>query len=97
HEEGTGLIEDNEINNNTLVGVWITTGSTPTLRNNRIHSGKQINPCIRRNKIWGGQNGGVLTYNGGGVLEENEVFNNRFDGICLATGVEPKLRSKYNV
>ena len=33
----------------------------------------------------------------GGVLEENEVFNNRFDGICLATGVEPKLRSKYNV
>ena len=26
HEEGTGLIEDNEINNNTLVGVWITRG-----------------------------------------------------------------------
>ena len=23
------------------------------------------NPCIRRNKIWGGQNGGVLVYNGG--------------------------------
>jgi len=37
-----GLIEDNEINNNTLAGVWITTGSTPTLRNNRIHSGKQV-------------------------------------------------------
>ena len=30
----------------------------------------------------------------GGVLEENEVFNNRFDGICLATGVEPQLSSK---
>ena len=26
HEEGLGLIEDNEINNNTLAGVWITTG-----------------------------------------------------------------------
>ena len=26
HEEGMGLIEDNEINNNTLAGVWITTG-----------------------------------------------------------------------
>ena len=94
HEEGMGLIEDNEINNNTLAGVWITTGrnrlqislmcdncshcsvvghtahaesnrmfekfpvksfmsfvsffvkfclgSTPTLRHNRIHSGKQV-------------------------------------------------------
>ena len=27
HEEGMGLIEDNEINNNTLAGVWITTGN----------------------------------------------------------------------
>ena len=26
HEDGMGLIEDNEINNNTLAGVWITTG-----------------------------------------------------------------------
>ena len=94
HEEGMGLIEDNEINNNTLAGVWITTGkwnwiqislmcnnycshcsvigytahaqsnrmfknflikffmlfvssfvklgSAPTLRHNRIHSGKQV-------------------------------------------------------
>lgn len=33
----------------------------------------------------------------GGVLEENEVFNNRFDGICLATGVEPQLNSKCNL
>lgn len=24
-----GLIEDNEINNNTLAGVWITTGNNP--------------------------------------------------------------------
>ena len=27
----------------------------------------------------------------GGVFERNEVFNNRFDGICLATGVNPKM------
>ena len=26
------------------------------------------NPCIRRNKIWGGQNGGVLVYNGGNLI-----------------------------
>ena len=28
------------------------------------------NPCIRRNKIWGGQNGGVLAYNGGRVFKK---------------------------
>lgn len=27
---------------NTLAGVWVTTGSTPVLRRNRIHSGKQV-------------------------------------------------------
>ena len=32
----------------------------------------------------------------GGVLERNEVFNNRFDGICLATGVCPKILGTYD-
>ena len=32
------------------------------------------NPTINRNKIWGGQNGGVLVYNGGKVLS--------FYGFC---------------
>ena len=27
----------------------------------------------------------------GGVLEKNEIFNNRFDGVSLATGVLPKM------
>lgn len=42
HERGTGLIENNEIYGNSLAGVWITTESNPTLRGNRIHSGKQV-------------------------------------------------------
>lgn len=42
HEKGQGLIEENEVYSNTLAGVWITTGSTPVLRKNRIHSGKQV-------------------------------------------------------
>ena len=42
HEKGKGLIEENEVYSNTLAGVWITTGSTPVLRRNRIHSGKQV-------------------------------------------------------
>jgi len=38
------------------------------LKNNFFRTGS--NPKITRNKIWGGQNGGVLVYNNGnGVLE----------------------------
>lgn len=42
HEKGQGVIEENEVYSNTLAGVWVTTGSTPVLRKNRIHSGKQV-------------------------------------------------------
>lgn len=44
HEKGQGVIEENEVYSNTLAGVWVTTGSTPVLRRNRIHSGKQVGP-----------------------------------------------------
>ncbi len=33
----------------------------------------------------------------GGVLESNEIFNNKFSGICLATGVKPQLSSKFSL
>jgi len=33
----------------------------------------------------------------GGVLKQNEIFNNKFDGISLATGVEAKLIGKYHI
>ena len=42
HDSGRGLVEGNEIHSNALAGVWITTGSHPILRQNRIHSGKQV-------------------------------------------------------
>ena len=42
HDGGRGLVEGNEIHSNALAGVWITTGSQPVLRLNRIHSGKQV-------------------------------------------------------
>lgn len=31
----------------------------------------------------------------GGVLEKNEIFNNRFDGVSLATGVLPKMLGQF--
>uniref|UniRef100_A0A1I7XHY1 Beta_helix domain-containing protein n=1 Tax=Heterorhabditis bacteriophora TaxID=37862 RepID=A0A1I7XHY1_HETBA len=50
YDNGHGLLEENDIFNHLYSGVQIRTGS---------------NPKITRNKIWGGQNGGVLVYNGG--------------------------------
>ena len=47
---------------------------------------------LRKNRVFGGRAAGIeVTNNGGGVIEENEVFDNHFDGICLATGVNPAL------
>ena len=53
------------------------------------------NPLIRRNKIWGGQNGGILVYNGGlGMIEHNEIFDNAMAGVWIKTDSNPVLR--YN-
>ena len=46
--------------------------------------------------MFGGRAAGVeVTNYGGGVIENNEVFDNHFDGICLATGVTLSLSGKY--
>ena len=51
------------------------------------------NPFIRKNKIWGGQNGGILVYNGGlGMIESNEIFDNAMAGIWIKTDSNPVLR-----
>ena len=51
------------------------------------------NPVIRGNKIWGGQNGGVLVYNSGlGLLEQNEIFDNAMAGVWIKTDSNPTLK-----
>lgn len=55
HEKGQGVIEENEVYSNTLAGVWVTTGSTPVLRKNRIHSGKQVPRDFLLVRVWGGR------------------------------------------
>lgn len=51
------------------------------------------NPVIKGNKIWGGQNGGVLVYNGGlGVLEGNQIFDNAMAGVWIKTDSNPTLK-----
>lgn len=47
---GLGLLEQNEIFDNAMAGVWIKTDSNPTLK---------------RNKIFDGRDGGICIFNGG--------------------------------
>ncbi len=59
----------------------------------RILISSASQPVLKKNRIFGGKAAGIeVTNGGGGVIEENEVFDNYFDGICLATGVGPTLR-----
>lgn len=40
------------------------------------------NPILRRNNIYNGKEGGVCIFNNGrGVLEDNDIFNNKLTGI----------------
>ena len=53
---GLGFIEDNEIFDNAMAGVWIKTDSNPTLRRNKIHDGRDGGICI-----FNGGRGTILT------------------------------------
>ncbi|CAD7677398.1 unnamed protein product [Nyctereutes procyonoides] len=86
HEKGRGQFIENKIYANNFAGVWITSNSDPTIRTGS-------NPKIRRNKIWGGQNGGILVYNSGlGCIEDNEIFDNAMAGVWIKTDSNPTLR-----
>ena len=43
---GFGLLENNEIFDNAMAGVWIKTESNPVLRRNKIHDGREGGVCI---------------------------------------------------
>lgn len=40
------MIENNEIFDNAMAGVWIKTDSNPVLRHNKIHDGRDGGICI---------------------------------------------------
>lgn len=73
YDNGHGLLEENDIFNHLYSGVQIRfkiPSLNIALETAYFRTGS--NPKITRNKIWGGQNGGVLVYNNGnGVLEVN--------------------------
>jgi len=53
---------------------------------------------LRRNRIFDGLAAGVeITNNATATLDSNQIFNNRFGGLCLASGVQPIVRCKYSL
>ena len=63
HNNGLGILEDNDINANTLTGVEIKTGAKPTVRGNRINSNAY-------EAIW-------VHDRGGGVFQDNDLTGNK--------------------
>jgi len=56
------------------------------------------NPTLRRNRIFDGQAAGVeITNNATAHLDGNKVFNNRFSGLSVASGVNPVMKGKREV
>jgi F-box protein 11 len=56
-----------------------------------IHDG--ADPRLRRNRIHGGNGGGVAVYkNGQGTLEDNDIFGNTLSGVAIMVGGNPTLR-----
>ena len=53
--QGLGLVEENEIFDNAMAGVWIKTESNPVLRRNKIHVGREGGVCVfnhGKDKAW---------------------------------------------
>ena len=75
--QGRLFLEDCDITSRSLACVAISGGADPRLRRNRIHGGKES---------------GVLVYdNGLGTLEDNEIYGNGLSGVEVKTGGSPTL------
>ena len=68
-----------DISSQSLSCVGICQGAEPELKDNKIH---------------GSNESGVIIYdNGRGILENNEIFGNGLSGVEITTGAAPTLRS----
>jgi F-box protein 11 len=55
-----------------------------------IHDG--ADPRLRRNRIHGGNIGVMISDDGQGLLEDNDIFGNAFVGVAIRTDSDPTLR-----
>lgn len=105
----TGLLEENDIFRNAQAGVLISTNSHPILRKNRIFdgfaAGRICSPSLRLNffnaelmadfSSSSSSPGIEITNHATATLEGNQIFNNRFGGLFLASGVNVTMKGSY--
>lgn len=71
------MIKNNDIRGNFLAGIWIKTGSAPTVESNVIYDGLE---------------GGICVSQGGcGMIEKNEIRSNQFNGILVTGQSSPHI------
>jgi len=78
-DSGKGILEYNEIYENTYAGIEIKKFGNPVLRHNIIRDGKQ---------------NGILVYDRGrGTFEDNDIFGNEFPNIAISLNGNPNFRN----
>lgn len=105
-----GLLEENDIFRNAQAGVLISTNSHPVLRKNRIFDGFAAGQlavvCFTKSScdmlydcnrfIYHFFPSGIeITNHATATLEGNQIFNNRFGGLFLASGVNVTMKGNY--
>lgn len=99
-----GLLEENDIFRNAQAGVLISTNSHPILRKNRIFDGfaagrpaRQMDTSVEKliamlTVGFVSPSGIEITNHATATLEGNQIFNNRFGGLFLASGVNVTMK-----
>ena len=78
YENAKAVIEDNEVFGNKLAGIAVRSGAEP---------------MIRRNKIYGGHDVGVLFYESArGTLLQNDIHSNGKTNVDVRTGSVVELQ-----
>ncbi|CAI2349071.1 unnamed protein product [Caenorhabditis sp. 36 PRJEB53466] len=81
HEEATGQFLKNRVHFNEFIGIWISEGA---------------DPIVRQNEVFDGKHGGIYVHgNGKGLIEENDVYGNELAGVWVTTGAEPRIRNNH--
>lgn len=91
-DHARGLVEDNDISDNSRAGVAILSGGNPIVRLNSIHHGKDSGVLvsekgrghIEHNEIFANLRAGVaILREGAPVVARNKIFNGRDSGVLV--------------
>ena len=97
---GQGLIEDNDIFGNVSEGITIHGAGNPTILGNKIHEGKSSGISganlpfpMEGNKIQKDKKYEIfLSEKGQGLIEDNDIFGNAYNGIIIFDSWSPIVR-----